>query len=137
VRRNKAHSETLWRKGLATNYAHRVIDQSVQCVDGRVHTNGLENFRGLLKCSVSGICVSVEPFHLFRYLDEQAYRFNNRKPSDGERFSLAASGVLGKRQTFDQLIGNVPPDVLCSKNGRGAEGGGLHLEERHDKNIAN
>jgi transposase-like protein len=120
--------------GLASEYAHQVIDHAVQCVDGRVHTNGLENFWGLLKRSISGTYVSVEPFHLFRYLDEQAYRFNNRKLSDAERFSMAVSGVLDKRLTFRQLTGNVPPEALCRRDS-GAERGELPLEERHDEDI--
>ena len=49
-----------------------------QYVDGKVHTNGMENFWSLLKRGINGTYVSVEPFHLFRYLDEQAFRFNNR-----------------------------------------------------------
>src|SRR5271166_3740829 len=64
--------------GLAGEYAHEVIDHAVAYVDGNVHTNSLENFWSLLKRSISGTYVSVEPFHLFRYLDEQAYRFNQR-----------------------------------------------------------
>jgi hypothetical protein len=78
-------------------------------VDGNVHTNGLENFWSLLKRGLSGTYVSVEPFHLFRYLDEQSFRFNNRKMTDGERFSVAVSGVVGKRLTFDQLTGKITP----------------------------
>lgn len=74
-------------------------------MDGNVHTNGLENYWSLLKRAISGTYVSVEPFHLFRYLDEQAYRFNNRKMTDGERFSEALKGVVGKRLTYEQLIG--------------------------------
>ena len=73
-------------EGLAGDYAHQVVDHAVQYVDGRVHTNGLENFWSLLKRGIAGTYVSVEPFHLFRYLDEQAYRFNNRKMNDAERF---------------------------------------------------
>ena len=92
-------------EGLASDYAHQVIDHAVQYVDGKVHTNGLENFWSLLKRSISGTYISVEPFHLFRYLDEQAYRFNNRKLTDGERFSAAVAGIVGKRLTFDQLTG--------------------------------
>ncbi len=92
-------------EGLAGEYAHQVIDHAEKYVDGRVHTNGLENFWSLLKRSINGTYVSVEPFHLFRYLDEQAYRYNNRKLTDGERFSIAVSGVVGKRLTFDQLTG--------------------------------
>jgi hypothetical protein len=76
-------------------------------VEGNVHTNGLENFWSLLKRGISGTYISVEPFHLFRYLDEQMYRFNNRKLTDGERFSAAVAGIVGKRLTFDQLTGKV------------------------------
>src|ERR1035437_237685 len=92
-------------EGLEGDYAHKVVDHAVQYVDGRVHTNGLENFWSLLKRGINGTYISVEPFHLFRYLDEQAYRYNNRKLTDGERFSMAVSGIVGKRLTFDQLTG--------------------------------
>src|SRR5437870_9542208 len=68
--------------GLEGEYAHRVIDHAVAYVDGNVHTNTLENFWALLKRGISGTYVSVEPFHLFRYLDEQAYRYNFRKDMD-------------------------------------------------------
>jgi transposase-like protein len=91
--------------GLASDYAHQVIDHAVQYVDGRVHTNGLENFWSLLKRGINGTYVSVEPFHLFRYLDEQAYRFNNRHMTDAERFDVAVKGIVGKRLTFDRLTG--------------------------------
>lgn len=83
-----------------------VIDHTVQYVNGKIQTNGLENFRSLLKRGISGTYVSVEPFHLFRYLNEQTFRFNNRKLTDGERFSIAVSGVVGKRLTFDHLTGS-------------------------------
>ena len=91
--------------GLEREYAHQVIDHAVKYAEGNVHTNGLENFWSLLKRGISGTYVSVEPFHLFRYLDEQAFRFNNRKLTDGERFSAAVTGIVGKRVTFDQLTG--------------------------------
>jgi transposase-like protein len=93
--------------GLESDYAHQVIDYAVSYVEGNVHTNGLENFWSLLKRGISGTYVSVEPFHLFRYLDEQMYRYNNRKMTDGERFSAAVAGIVGKRLTFDQLTGKV------------------------------
>ena len=92
-------------EGLATDYAHRVVDHAVQYVDGRVHTNGLENFWSLLKRSISGTYVSVEPFHLFRYLDEQGFRYNERKSTDAERFITAMKQIVGKRLTFDELTG--------------------------------
>lgn len=83
-----------------------MIDHAVQYVDGNVHTNSLENFWSLLKRSISGTYVSVEPYHLFRYLDEQAYRFNNRKEMDDfDRFKLAASQIVGKRLTWNELTG--------------------------------
>ena len=92
-------------EGLATDYAHKVVDHAVQYVDGRVHTNGLENFWSLLKRGISGTYVSVEPFHLFRYLDEQTWRYNNRKLTDGERFSIAVRGIVGKRLTWAGVTG--------------------------------
>ena len=93
-------------EGLATDYAHQVVDHATQYVDGRVHTNGLENFWSLLKRGISGTYVSVEPFHLHRYLDEQMFRFNTRKElDDAGRFDLAVRQIVGKRITFAQLTG--------------------------------
>ncbi|HMD84830.1 MAG TPA: IS1595 family transposase [Terriglobia bacterium] len=93
-------------EGLEKEYMHQVIDHAVEYVRGRVHTNGLENFWSLLKRGIKGTYVSVEPFHLFRYLDEQAFRYNNRKEmNDGDRFNLALSQVIGKRLTYKQLTG--------------------------------
>ena len=95
-------------EGLATDYAHKVVDHAAKYVDGRVHTNSLENFWSLLKRGISGTYVSVEPFHLFRYLDEQMFRFNNRKDlKDGDRFDLAVRQIVGKRLTFAELTGKV------------------------------
>jgi transposase-like protein len=93
-------------EGLAGEYAHQVIDHAVAYVDGRVHTNGLENFWSLLKRTISGTYVSVEPYHLSRYLDEQAFRYNNRKDmNDSERFDLAVRQIVGKRLTYSELTG--------------------------------
>ena len=97
-------------EGLEGDYAHMVVDHAVQYVDGRVHTNGLENFWSLLKRGINGTYVSVEPFHLFRYLDEQAYRYNNRATPDNlmndfDRFKLALSQITGKRLTLKHLTG--------------------------------
>ncbi len=71
--------------GLAQDYAHQVIDHAEKYVDGQVHTNGLENFWSLLKRGITGTYVSVEPFHLFRYLDEQVFRYNNRATKEAQR----------------------------------------------------
>jgi transposase-like protein len=92
--------------GLDAHYAHEVIDHAVKYVDGKIHTNGLENFWSLLKRGVSGTYVSVEPFHLFRYLDEQSFRYNNRKEmNDFDRFKLALSQITDKRLTYEHLTG--------------------------------
>jgi transposase-like protein len=92
--------------GLTADYAHKVIDHAEAYVDGVVHTNGMENFWSLLKRGLNGTYVSVEPFHLFRYLDEQAFRFNNRKGlSDFDRFRLATSQIVGRRLTYAELSG--------------------------------
>lgn len=98
--------ELLSYDGLAARYAHQVIDHAVEYVNGHVHTNGMENYWSLLKRGLNGTYVSVEPFHLFRYLDEQAFRFNNRKDmKDADRFVLALSQVVGKRLTYAEVSG--------------------------------
>lgn len=95
-------------RGLATDYAHQVVDHAVEYVNGRVHTNGLENFWSLLKRGISGTYVSVEPFHLHRYLDEQMFRYNNRKNlDDAGRFDRTVTQIVGKRLTFAELTGKV------------------------------
>jgi len=90
---------------LGADFVHKVIDHAERYVDGKVHTNGLENFWSLLKRSIRGTHTNVEPFHLFRYLDEQSFRFNARKLTDGVRFLIAAAGIIGKRLTYQELIG--------------------------------
>jgi transposase-like protein len=97
--------ELLSYDGLSGDYRHSVINHAVEYVHGNVHTNGMENFWSLLKRGLHGTYISVEPFHLFRYLDEQAFRFNNRKATDAERFALAMKQIIGKRLTYKELIG--------------------------------
>ena len=91
--------------GLDRDYIHQVIDHAEEYVRGNVHTNGIENFWSLLKRGLKGTYISVEPFHLFRYLDEQAFRYNERKNDDGGRFALALSQIVGKRLTYKELTG--------------------------------
>lgn len=96
--------------GLESEYAHQVVDHAVEYVRGKVHTNGLENFWCLFKRGVNGTYVSMEPFHLFRYLDEMEFRFNNRGTRefpvhDGQRFVMALSQISGKRLTYKHLTG--------------------------------
>jgi transposase-like protein len=89
-------------------FQHEVIDHAVAYVNGDVHTNGLENFWSLLKRALKGTYVSVEPFHLFRYLDEQMFRYNNRREmNDWDRFDLAVSGIVGKRIMYKELTGKL------------------------------
>ena len=86
-------------------FDRRVIDHAVSYVQGEVHTNSAENFWALVKRMLKGTYVSVEPFHLFRYLDEEVLRFNTRKQSDAERFRQMTARVVGKRLTYKELIG--------------------------------
>jgi transposase-like protein len=88
-------------------FQHEVVDHAVEYVRGEVHTNGLENFWSLLKRGLNGTYVSVEPFHLFRYLDEQSFRYNNRHFTDADRLDIAIRGIVGKRLTYDQLTGKI------------------------------
>lgn len=91
--------------GMNQDYVHQVIDHAICYAKGHVHTNGLENFWCLLKRTIKGTYVTVQPFHLFRYLDEQAFRFNERKDTDAGRFATALSGVFGRKVTFAALTG--------------------------------
>jgi transposase-like protein len=100
--------ELLSYYGLDSDFAHRIINHAEEYVRGQVHTNGMENFWSLLKRGLGGTYVSVEPFHLFRYIDEQAFRYNNRKEmTDSDRFSLAVSQIAGKRLTYAEVTGKV------------------------------
>jgi len=84
-------------------FTRKVVDHAEAYVDGTVHTNRLENFWSLLKRAIKGTYVSVEPFHLFRYLDEESFRYNERKQTDGERFQQVLGQVAGKRLTWNLL----------------------------------
>lgn len=95
--------------GLNDDYFHMVINHAVEYVNGHIHTNGIENFWSLLKRSLKGTYVSVEPFHLFRYLDEQSFRFNGRKGTDAQRFAQVLTQIVGKRLEYKQLTGK--PDA--------------------------
>ena len=93
-------------RGLTENeYKHAFVKHAEYYVDGVVHTNGIENFWTLLKRSIKGTYVSIEPFHTFRYLDEQAFRFNERDGDDCSRFLGVVEGIAGRRVTYSQLTG--------------------------------
>jgi len=97
---------------LQDEYVHKVIDHAECYAKGHVHTNGLENFWSLLKRGIKGTYVSVEPFHLFRYLDEQAFRFNERKDNDAGRFIKVVAGIVGKGLRYASLTGKTGGDGL-------------------------
>jgi transposase-like protein len=99
-------------------FAHYAVDHAERYVQGRVHTNGLENFWSLFKRCIKGTHVAIEPFHLAAYLDAEMFRFNNRKVKDGDRFALALQGMDGRRLTYKALIG-----ALESTPGSGDSGG--------------
>jgi len=108
---------TVYTDGLAVytpaqrHFIHETVNHVTEYVRGEVHTNGIENFWSLLKRSLGGTYVAVEPFHLDRYVTEQVFRFNNRATKDNpltdeDRFALAMSQVAGRRLTYAQLTGN-------------------------------
>jgi transposase-like protein len=99
--------ELLSYDGLGSDFQHQVINHAVEYANGNVHTNGMENFWSLLKRALHGTYISVEPFHLFRYIDEQACRFNTRKMNDAERFAEIVSEIGGKRLTYAELTGKL------------------------------
>lgn len=88
---------------LDTDYIHQVVDHSEEYVRGHIHTNGLENFWALMKRAIHGTYVTVSPWQLQRYVEEEVFRYNNRKTGDGGRFQMAAGGIVGKRLTYRQL----------------------------------
>jgi transposase-like protein len=92
-------------RGLGKDFAHETIDHAEMYVDGRIHTNGLENFWSLLKRGLHGTYISVQPFHLFRYLDERCFTFNEREQDDLGRFKTVLQTVAGRRLTYAELTG--------------------------------
>jgi transposase-like protein len=106
-------TDELWGyQGLSSEYQHQIIDHAVRYVDGKVHTNGMENFWALTKRTLGGTYISVEPFHLFRYLDEQVFRYDYRGSkknpiNDADRFDIAVRQIVGKRLTYKELTGKV------------------------------
>ena len=96
--------QTCWWSG--DEYMHEMLNHLERYVDGNVHTNGIENFWSLLKRGIGGTYISVEPFHLFRYVDEQAFRYNNRGPmTEADRFRYVMRKIVGKRLSYAELTG--------------------------------
>jgi transposase-like protein len=92
--------------GLAEDYEHKTVNHAVQYVDGNVHTNVMENFWSVLKRGLHGTYISVQPFHLFRYLDERMFTFNMRELTDFGRFAFVLGAVSGRRLTYARLTGH-------------------------------
>jgi transposase-like protein len=85
-------------------FDHATVNHAERYVDGRVHTNGLENFWALLKRGLSGTYVSVDPDHLFRYVDERVFAYNLRHHTDFGRFSALLGSVADRRLTYSDVI---------------------------------
>src|ERR1035437_10117465 len=98
-----------WGGYRGTRFQHQIINHAVEYVNGLIHTQGIENFWSLLKRGINGTYVSIEPFHLFRYIDEHAFSYNKRKFTDAQRFDMAAWGMVGKRLTLAELTGKMVP----------------------------
>jgi hypothetical protein len=100
---------------LGHDFQHQFVNHAEEYVRGQVHTNGIENFWSLLKRALRGTYVSVEPFHLFRYVDEQAFRFNERHDEEGDRgrFKTLLGYVEGKRLTYKALIAKDEPSAAA------------------------
>jgi transposase-like protein len=92
-------------EGLTQNFLHQVFNHAEAYVNGHIHTNGIENFWSLFRRCLKGTYFSVMPFHLFRYVDEEAFRFNNRKATDQIRFLAVSQSIVGRRLTYKNLIG--------------------------------
>jgi len=103
-------SAVAYDSGLQRRFVHDVVNKTEAYVRGKVHTNGMENFWSLLKRSLKGTYVAVEPFHLSRYVNEQVFRYNHRKEGDrkltnAERLAVLMSQVAGHRLTYSDLTG--------------------------------
>jgi transposase-like protein len=111
---------------LNNKYVHKVVDHTKEYVRGNVHTNGIGNFWSLLKRTLRGTYVAVEPFHLDHYIDEQIFRFNNRatkdnKLTDSDRFALLMTQVAGKRLTYAKVTGKDSNEPHLPEAGTGQE----------------
>ena len=95
------------------DYQHAVINRAIEYVNESIHTNTMENFWGLLKRSLHGTYIGVEPFHLFRYIDEQAFRYNNSHVADADRFVTVMRQIIGRWITYKELIGKMESETAC------------------------
>jgi transposase-like protein len=107
---------------LNKDYRHAVINRAVESVRGKVHTNAMELFWSLVKRQLHGTYIRVEPFHLFRYLDEQAFLYNDRQVKDKDRFELACRQIVGRRLTWDRLTGKDDESAVEGRRPRQGRG---------------
>jgi hypothetical protein len=108
------HTDTLGSySGLSDTYTHETVNHMEEYVRGQVYTNGIENFWSLLKRGLHGTYISVEPYHLFRYLDERMYAFNNRDASDLGRFADVLSATSGRRLTWLEVTSKLSDEPSC------------------------
>jgi transposase-like protein len=107
IRRGSTLYTDAWKayQGLDGDFTHEVIDHAEAYVNGRIHTNGIESFWALLKRGLQGTYISVEPFHLFRYLDERVFTYNERTNTDRGRFEAVLGAVGGRRLTYAEATG--------------------------------
>jgi transposase-like protein len=97
--------ELLAYQDLPADFTHQMINKMEGYVKGKIHVNGMENFWSLLKRTLKGTYVSVDPVHLQAYVDEQVFRFNNREFTDADRFVSVLTQIAGRRLTFAELTG--------------------------------
>lgn len=116
----KVHTDEAYGYNLLHyRFIHEVVNHSEQYVNGQIHTQGIENFWALLKRTLKGTYVAVEPFHLDRYLDEQVFRYNNRKDdagnkmNDADRFNAALPGIAGRRLTYKEVTGKTGSEATA------------------------
>jgi transposase-like protein len=102
--------------GLGTDYLHEAVDHEIEYVKGRVHTNGMENFWSLFKRALKGTYTHMSGVHLDRYVDEQAFRFNEREMNDSQRFRTVVSSVKGKRLTYRGLTGRDAREAKATRD---------------------
>jgi transposase-like protein len=128
VRGSKVYTDSLpaYEGIKAQEFVHETVNHLREYVRGQDQTNGIENFWSLFKRTLNGTYVAVEPFHLHRYADEQAFRFNNRatkdnKLTDTDRFIYLMTKVAGKRLTYAELTGKDTDSVCHPEAGTGQE----------------
>ena len=88
-----ATDESAVYRTLGETYTHATVNHSIkEWARGSVHTNSLEGAFSLFKRAIIGSFHKISIKHLQRYLDEFAFRFNNRENED--LFGLTVARLL-------------------------------------------